>query len=433
MNKSLSIRIVAGLLTASVLTGTSLVEIHAEDTQPVQEQMETSSESTLQATSKVKVIHAAVQEGTEAPSETQQGNEEQKVKYEPKKWWKAGIGEYQDAFSLVRYENADGTKLINGARIIAEGRDDSVTVSMSPQSAVYDIQAGQFAFTSYGWGHGVGMSQNGANFYAKYGGWNYQDILFHYYPGTTLINTGTAETEIVTVDGVPGNVLMQVSEIVNREIGPSFEPECIKAQAVAIYTYIKYHGDDAHDLLGKPDPPQSLIDLCASVLGEALVYNGDFANTMFGASSGGITANCYDVFEADLPYLRSVISAYDEAYDPYWGEVKYFTIDEMRYFLQSTYGVSLSSDPSNWIRLIEGNGGYIHSVVIDDQITVRGYPFSCELGLRTSKFTYICSSPAEESDSYFDDVPYVEYVEEEYDDSEYDEYDYDEYDEESYE
>ncbi len=52
-----------------------------------------------------------------------------------------------------------------------------------------DAKPGQFAFVTYGWGHGVGMSQNGANFYAAYAGWTYQDILFHYYPGTYLMNT----------------------------------------------------------------------------------------------------------------------------------------------------------------------------------------------------------------------------------------------------
>jgi len=40
-------------------------------------------------------------------------------------------------------------------------------------------------FTGHGWGHGVGMSQYGAYGYAQHG-WTYQQILAHYYPGTTL-------------------------------------------------------------------------------------------------------------------------------------------------------------------------------------------------------------------------------------------------------
>ena len=280
------------------------------------------------------------------------------------------------------------------AVLIAEWHDDTIVSNAPTASAVSSTDAGTFAFTTYGWGHCVGLSQNGANFYAKYAGWNYQDILFHYYPGTTLKNTGTAESEIVTVQGVPGNVLQQVSEIVNVEIGPSFEPECIKAQAVAIYTYMKYHNNDAHDLKGRPNPSQKIVDLVASVLGEALYYQDKYCLTMFYASCGGLTANCYDIFNADLPYLRSVSSDYDEGYDPHWGDVKYYTIDEVRSRIQNAYNITLSSNPNNWIQLIEGNGGYVNSVVIDGQITVRGYPFSRAMGLKSPKFTYICSPGA---------------------------------------
>ena len=44
---------------------------------------------------------------------------------------------------------------------------------------------GEYVFTVYGYGHGVGMSQYGANNYAK-AGHSYEDILNHYYPGTEL-------------------------------------------------------------------------------------------------------------------------------------------------------------------------------------------------------------------------------------------------------
>lgn len=43
----------------------------------------------------------------------------------------------------------------------------------------------RFCFTVTGHGHGVGLSQYGANVLAA-AGWSYRDILAHYYPGTTL-------------------------------------------------------------------------------------------------------------------------------------------------------------------------------------------------------------------------------------------------------
>lgn len=42
-----------------------------------------------------------------------------------------------------------------------------------------------FTFTTVGYGHGVGMSQQGANLLAREGA-GYREILAHYYPGTTL-------------------------------------------------------------------------------------------------------------------------------------------------------------------------------------------------------------------------------------------------------
>lgn len=44
---------------------------------------------------------------------------------------------------------------------------------------------GLFTFTVQGYGHGVGLSQNGADYMARQGA-TFDQILLHYYPGTTL-------------------------------------------------------------------------------------------------------------------------------------------------------------------------------------------------------------------------------------------------------
>lgn len=344
--------------------------------------------------------------------------------------WKAEITDYDSSLSLISYEMTpeatqteneeseaqkalaekaaapkaanDKTNADSKANTTADNKAkakapsfvaSSATISTSPanvQGAAnipqVNPQSGEFAFTTYGWGHGVGMSQNGANFYAMYSGWSYQDILFHYYPDTYLMNTGTAETEQVTVGGVSGDVLSMVSGIVYREVGGSMCEEAIKAQAVAVYTYIKYYGNDSNDLRCKADPPQNVIDACASVLGEALYYNDNFALTMFSASSGGVTANCYDVFSQDIPYLRSVSSDYDSTCDPHYGTVEYIPSSTVKADIESYYGIKLSDDPNNWFQLQPGDSGYISYVVIDGQITVRGNDLKVCLGLKSPKF-----------------------------------------------
>lgn len=58
------------------------------------------------------------------------------------------------------------------------------------RSSAYTLEytdAGTFRFTVTGYGHGVGMSQYGANVFAK-NGVGYADILSHYYPGTELVS-----------------------------------------------------------------------------------------------------------------------------------------------------------------------------------------------------------------------------------------------------
>jgi stage II sporulation protein D len=60
----------------------------------------------------------------------------------------------------------------------------------SLRSASFDIEVldGQIKFTTYGHGHGVGLSQYGADFMARQGS-DYAEILAHYYSGSTLMYT----------------------------------------------------------------------------------------------------------------------------------------------------------------------------------------------------------------------------------------------------
>nr|WP_303788904.1 SpoIID/LytB domain-containing protein [Ruminococcus flavefaciens] len=372
---------------------------------------------------------------TEIASEISEETEEDQPKM-PEDWNKADVSDYDSSLTLISYELATpemakvgepvdpyaglseeerkarqeaaakkknalkkATPTLSKNAAESRSKEPTAVEDKTTGASVGDIPSsqpdpnveakpGEFAFVTYGWGHGVGMSQNGANFYASCAGWSYQDILFHYYPGTYLMNTGMTDEEELTIAHEPaGDTLKVVSEIVNREVGGSFSYEAIKAQAVAVYTYIKYNGDDSKDLRGKPDPPQVVIDACQEVLGEALYYDGDYALTVFSASSGGCSANCYEVFYADYPYLRSVPSDYDAAYDPHWGTVTYMSAETVKKKLETAYHITLSDDPGNWIQPVYSEEtGYVTNVSIDGQTTVKGYPFSMMMGLKSSKF-----------------------------------------------
>ena len=401
--------------------------------------MDTADSTTAEETSAVTTaaVESAAADETEASSaaaETEIAEEEQKM---PEDWVKADISDYDSSLTLVSYELATpemakvgepvdpfaglseeerkaleeeiakkknalkkGTPTLSKNAAKSRSKEPTAVELKTSGAFVGDIpesqpdpsiaaQPGEFAFVTYGWGHGVGMSQNGANFYAAYAGWTYQDILFHYYPGTYLMNTGLTDEKELTIAHEPaGDTLKVVSEIVNREVGGSFSYEAIKAQAVAVYTYIKYNGDDSKDLRGKPNPPQIVIDACEEVLGEALYYDDNYALTVFSASSGGCSANCYEVFYADYPYLRSVPSDYDAAFDPHWGTVTYMSADVVKKKLETAYHITLSDDPGNWIQPVYSDEtGYVTEVLIDGQTYAKGYPFSMMMGLKSSKFS----------------------------------------------
>src|SRR4051812_37837800 len=54
-------------------------------------------------------------------------------------------------------------------------------------------------FSGHGWGHGVGMSQYGAYGYAQHGS-TYDQILAHYYSGTTLGPAPASTIRVLLVD-----------------------------------------------------------------------------------------------------------------------------------------------------------------------------------------------------------------------------------------
>jgi stage II sporulation protein D len=63
-------------------------------------------------------------------------------------------------------------------------------------------QVRAFVFEGRGWGHGVGMSQWGAEGFAIHG-WGYREILAHYYPGTRLDRVAGRTVRVLIMESVP--------------------------------------------------------------------------------------------------------------------------------------------------------------------------------------------------------------------------------------
>ncbi len=265
-----------------------------------------------------------------------------------------------------------------------------------------ESKEGTFKITTYGWGHDIGMSQNGANLYAKNDGVDYEWILDHYYPGTTIEEKDDNAPEKVKYNGKEYSMRDYLAGALYAEMGPSFHKEALKAQCVAIYTYGKYHKNFginfvANDHAMKSDVKNAskssvIYEVVDEVMGQYLTYNGKVALSVYSATSAGTTAKCCDIWFEDLPYLTRVESKYDSTVSGYKKTVTY-TQEEMKYKLENNFNVKLSSDPENWIQIlshdeaIDESIGHALNVSIDGQKTVKGARIYEVLGLRSPCYT----------------------------------------------
>lgn len=93
---------------------------------------------------------------------------------EPSGW--LGESEYTPAGTLKSIKICETSVTGAGLREIFGLRSAAITLSFSEDS---------FKFNVKGYGHGVGLSQYGADYYARQGmGW--REIIAHYYPGTQI-------------------------------------------------------------------------------------------------------------------------------------------------------------------------------------------------------------------------------------------------------
>ncbi len=166
-----------------------------------------------------------------------------------------------------------------------------------------------------------------------------------------------------------------ICQIVNNEMSTSFSDEAIKAQAVAAYSYMKYHNVNGltPSVLVKKNPPDRIKNLVSEVWGVCCYYNGSVAQTVYMASSSGYTADAKNVWGGNVPYLKSVYCPFDVGEDPNYGSTLRVSENSMRSMLENSLGISLSNNPYNWLVILNYiDGNYVHEISIDGQKTISG-------------------------------------------------------------
>lgn len=269
-------------------------------------------------------------------------------------------------------------------------------------------KTGTFVFTVYGYGHGVGMSQNGASEYARRG-WTYKQILLHYYnnPGISLVKDSNLPSK-VTYNGKSYSLAEYLGKTAYAEVGPSAPLESIKSQMVAIYTYAKRQNfkmtTSNHAFRESYAGTSSSIEnAIKATLGEYLAYYGSPAFTPYFSTAAGKTASSANVWggsQNSYPYLAGGRTSPE-------GNVKRtltISSEELRKKVEaynakvdSSKRITLQSDPSQWIKILEHDSargsscGYISSMKIGNQ-TMRGNAFRLNImgaaTLRSHCFTF---------------------------------------------
>ena len=200
--------------------------------------------------------------------------------------------------------------------------------------------------------------------------------------------------------------------VVAAEMPASFEPEALKAQAVAARTYTanrsrfpnKDHPEanvcsqsshckayltpkELEEKFEKnPEGLEKIKQAVDETRNEITVYNGEPISAVFHSTSSGITENARDVWGGELPYLVSVVSEGEEA-SPRYTETKTFSFQE--FFEKINHGekkVEFSKDPAEWFSNWKKNeSGSVKAVSVCG-VSFKGTELRSLLGLRSTHF-----------------------------------------------
>lgn len=164
-----------------------------------------------------------------------------------------------------------------------------------------------------------------------------------------------------------------VCGVVGAEVPAEYEPEALKAQAVAAYTFALYRKEQnkskEFDITDSTTSDQAFISdsdaktewggnytkykekiqsAVKEVLGEKILYDGKIILAVYHNISSGRTESAEAIWGGSYPYLVSVESVGDMLYPEYLSEVK-LSADQLRNALKS-FNIEFSENASEWFK-----------------------------------------------------------------------------------
>lgn len=210
-------------------------------------------------------------------------------------------------------------------------------------------------------------------------------------------------TLTVTVEDARQNMTLEeyLTGVVLGEMPASFDPDALKAQAVAARTYTLQQLSVGKALSDDPAVCQAFLPVATvsednlkkvqqavrETAGEVLTYEGKLITATYFSCSGGQTEDASAVWGGNVPYLRSVKSPGEEFAAVYESRVS-VPIEE---FL-STLGIlspaisAITYTPGSGVETITIGGSTFYGTDLRDLFSLRSTLFSLEITADTAEF-----------------------------------------------
>lgn len=240
-----------------------------------------------------------------------------------------------------------------------------------------------FVIVTFGWGHGVGMSQWGAIGLAR-AGYSYIQIVQHYYKNTAIIKEQYPPT--VKCGGKDVDTVEMLARIVQKEIagctknGNALDMNALRAQAVAAYTNLKSCGYKVSGCSYVNSYSQCRNDVkqvAQEIAGQYIQYKGKVIYAYYSACSAGISATYQQIWgntNKDMSYLTNSASYYDCYTSVYVTATAYSPSAIKEYIQRYDSSIVLSDNPAEWIKILR------HDDAVNENI---GYVSAMQIGNRT--------------------------------------------------
>jgi SpoIID/LytB domain protein len=338
-------------------------------------------------------------------------------------------------------------------RIILATAVLAAACSVARGAAAGHTSVGSLMLTGRGLGHGIGLSQWGAEERAR-AGESADDILAFYYPGTTLAGSSASSVRVLIGEGLsrvrvggrdfvagqvhravevatgsatrvgstryPGVVRVvpaagkldvvdvvpleeYVADVVSSECPGYWSEAALEAQAVASRSYAVaslrprrffdvYADDRSQNFHGLRKHLPRAVAATQATAGRVLVYRGRVVTALFSASNGGRTSVPDGVWaRGDEPYFRAVPDPFDDTTPvARWGPVR-ISLDAVRRAFPSVPAdvVGVTATRNAGDRVVRLR----FAAASGATAVVSGYDFQQRFGLRSTFFTFDAAAP----------------------------------------